>query len=438
MMVRLRPPALDLPDQAAVRWTSFTKIIREPEKNWPAQIYERAIIADRVGARTMALIADPEAAKTVLTGPQDLFPKWRIYERVIGSGSGREGLPAVSGGQWRRQRRAFSPMFRPEIADRLVPLFRSAAERSIAVWRKRGLAPRLDLTLEMTQLTLGIIWQVLFGADLQAEAPRFVTDAASRIYDGLLSGDVNAPPRVLAELATVAARRPPAPGIVPDNPFVAWSAIGDSGCGPPQPLTARELYDNARAILGAGHDTTALTLTWALWLIAQDRETQQRVHDEIDRAVGGGPVEDIHVPLLTFTGHVLSETLRLFPSALVTVRQSRDPIVLAALELPAATVLTVCIYALHRHRDLWNEPDLFWPDRFGAGEPNNRFAYMPFSVGPHACIGASLARREAIVILATILQQFRVTTDAAVHVKPHMSITLRPDRPVPLFLHERK
>src|SRR5205807_2457411 len=110
--------------------------------------------------------------------------------------------------------------------------------------------------------------------------------------------------------------------------------------------------------LAAGHDTTALTLTWTLWLVAQDLQTQQQMHSEVDRVVGNGSVQDHHIALLTFTDQVLSETLRLFPSAVVTVRQAREPVVLAGQALPAATVLAVCIYALHRHRAWWAEPDL--------------------------------------------------------------------------------
>jgi cytochrome P450 len=128
---------------------------------------------------------------------------------------------------------------------------------------------------------------------------------------------------------------------------------------------------------------------------------------------------------------------RSFPPAFVTVRQSRDPIVLAGESLPAATVLAVCIYALHRHRGWWEEADLFRPDRFGAGEPRHRYAYLPFSAGRHACIGAAFAWKEAITIFAAILQRFRVSTDPAVPVRPRLSITLRPDREVPIVLHRR-
>jgi cytochrome P450 len=433
----LRPPALALPDQAAVRWTSLTKVIRLPEENWPAQICERPIIAGRIGDRAMALIADPEAAKTVLADPEEQFPKWRIYERVIGGGAGREGLSAASGAKSRRQRRAFGPMFRPDVASGLVPLFQRATARAIAAWTAQGCSVRLDAALEMTRLTLDIIWRVLFAADCEEQAPPVVARAADAIYAAQLDGDLDLPADKLVELADAAERRPPARGITPGNPFDGWSAACPHE--PPDGLTRQELYDNARNFLGAGHETTALTLTWALWLIAQDGEAQQRIHAEIDQVVGAGPIEDAHLELLAFTGQVLSETLRLFPPALVTVRQCRDPVVLAGERLPAATVLAVCIYALHRHRSWWEEPELFRPDRFapGTGEPRHRYAYLPFSAGRHACIGAALGWKDAMTIFATILQRFRVTTDGAVPIRPHMTITLRPDRKVPIVLHLR-
>ena len=385
----------------------------------------------------MALIADPEAAKTVLGGSEEHFPKWRIYERVVGAGTGRESLSAASGAQWRRQRRAFGPMFRPEVASRLVPLFQRATEHAIAAWSAQGDAVRFDASLEMTRLTLDIIWRALFGADPESEPPPIVARAAAQIHAAQLRGDVNAPAARIAELADTASRWTPARGVMPGNPFDAWGAASNEE--PQAGLTRQELYDNARVFLGAGHETTALTLTWALWLVAQDLETQRRIHGEIDQMVGADPIEDAHTERLAFTGQVLSETLRLFPPALVTVRQSRDPIVLAGERLPAATVLAVCIYALHRHRRWWEVPDLFRPDRFapGSGEPRHRYAYLPFSAGRHACIGAALGWKEAVTIFATILQRFRVATDGAVPVRPRMTITLRPDREVPIVLHRR-
>lgn len=432
MTKRLTPPALLLPDQAAVSWTSFTKIIRQPEENWPAQICSLPLIAGRVGKRTIALVADPAAAKTVLSGPEEKFPRWRIYQQVVGSGTGRQSLSAATGAQWRRQRRAFSPMFRPEHAGLIFSLVQRHTARAIVAWM-RGDTVRIDACQEMTQLTLAVTWQTLFGPSentdtLLARVGREI-DAAQR------HGEINVPALKLAELADAAGHRGAQRGILPDNPFDNWDATTIDT--PSHGLSHQELYDNARIFLGAGYETAALTLTFALWLVAQDPETQRRIHDEVDNVLGTSAVEETHLPRLAFTTSVLNETLRLFPPAYVTVRQTREPIELAGERLPAATILAVCIYALHRHQDWWRDPNVFWPDRFGSGEPRHRYAFLPFSAGPHACIGAALGWREAVAIFTTILQHFQIATDNTTPLRPRAAITLRPDRQVPIILQRR-
>jgi cytochrome P450 len=431
MTARLRPPALDLPDAAAVRWNSFTKVVRQPQDHWPAQICQQPIIAKHLGKRAIALIADPDAAKTILAGPADSFPRWRIYQHVVGRGPGRESLSGADEPQWRKLRQAFTPMFRPEHVAGLTPLFQSAAARAVAAWQAQGETVQFDACLEMTRLTLDVIWRTLFGD----EPPPLVDNAAATIHEALLRSETVVQTDMLATLADAAVARAPSPGVLPDNPFDGWNAA--SGATAPGGLTRQELYDNARGFLGAGHETAALTLTWALWLAARDDETQRRIHDEIDAVAGAGAIEDAHLARLVFTGQVLNETLRLFPPAYVTVRSSRDEVVLAGERLPAGTVLVVCIYALHRHRQWWEEPETFWPDRFGAGEPRHRYAFLPFSAGRHACIGASLGWKETITIFATLMQHFRVSTDATVSIKLHTTATLRPEGPVPITLHRR-
>jgi cytochrome P450 len=295
----------------------------------------------------------------------------------------------------------------------------------------------MDASLAMTRLTLDITWQMLFGAGTHADAPPIVARAAPEIHAAQIRGEVNVPAAKMAELADEAARRVSTSGLVSPNPFHAWGAISERA--PKDDLSRQELYDNARAFLIAGHETTTLTLTWALWLVAQDVEAQRRIHDEIDQVVGAEPIEDAHIERLAFTGQVLNETMRLFSPALVTVRQSKDRIVLCGETLPAGTVLVVCIYALHRHRVWWKEPDLFRPDRFtsDSGEPRHRYAYLPFGIGQHACIGAAVGWKEVVTIFAAILQKFRVSTDDKA-VRPRVALTLRPDREVPIAFHLRR
>src|SRR5262249_50048607 len=150
--------------------------IRLPQENWPAQICERPIIVGRSSKRAIALIADPESAKTVLTGSADKFPRWRIYQHVVGRGAGRESLSAADGGPWRRLRKAFSPMFRPEHLSQLMPQFQRATARAAVTWRAQGDAASVDISLEMTRLTLHIIWRLLLGDSMLSLVDRVAAE----------------------------------------------------------------------------------------------------------------------------------------------------------------------------------------------------------------------------------------------------------------------
>ena len=435
MSVGLRPPALILPETAAVRWTSFVKAIREPEVNWPAQILERPVIAAAVGGRVMALVADPEAARTILAGSEEDFPKWRIYDRVVSRGVGRNSLSGLEGERWRAQRRVFGAFFRPERLAASAPAYRNAAARAVDGWAAVGGEVRLDAGLEMTRITLDAIWRIVFGTRFDQSCPALIS-VAGLVYAALQRGDLDEASRRLDALARAPLGEARREGGAAGNPFVRLGS--GEGAGAPDTLSESELFDNARLFLRAGQETTSLTLTWALWLVGQDLETQGRVREEIDEVAGAGPIEPEHVERLVFTGQVLHEVMRLYPLPVV-VRQARHELVVAGERLPPGSILAVCIYALHRHRGLWEDPDAFRPDRFqpGSPEPRHRFAYLPFGAGRHSCVAATLGWAEAVTVLATILKSFRVRTDLAVPVRPRMAITLRPDRETAIVLQPR-
>jgi cytochrome P450 len=435
-LTRGRPPALDLPDQMSVRWTSLTKIIRNPEQNWPRQILERPIIVGKINQATLALIADPEAAKTVLTGAEDHFPKWKIYDRVFARGLGRQGLSVVQGEQWLRQQKALAPMFRPDRVSHLAAFSRKATEQSCAEWLKQGTDIRIDAAAEMTMITLRAIWAHMFGTVDGDLGPPSLARVAAEISAAQVLNRVNEPPARYTELALEAQQRARSLSVRPSTPF---AALGDPELAG-GPLSPAELFDNTRLFLGAGSETTALTLTWALWLIGHAPEIQCSAQKEIDQIVGTEPVTVEHVGRLTFVGQVLNETLRLCPPSVVVVRQARDAETLAGERLPSGSILAVCLYALHRHRLWWDAPAEFRPERFAAGapEPRHPFAFLPFSAGRHACIGKQAGWVEAVTVLATILRHFDVVADSAVVVKPRVSITMRPDRETPVLLHPRR
>lgn len=428
MLEPLPVPRLRLPDKGSIRWTSFTKVMFRPEENWPAQICDLPLVTGHVGERSMALIADPDAARTVLAGSEEQFPRWRTYGQFASRAVGRQSMLATSGPQWRRQRRTFGPMFGPEQTNQFVALFHGATKRATAAWSARGVK-EIDVFREMRRITLGNIWQVLLGSDASSELPAAVAAAADEIHAAQLGNDN----RALAKHLTAIVDEARAGAAIPNLLAGDAAAASSTRC---KSLMRQEIYDNARLLLAVGHESTALTLTWALWLLARDHEIQRQVHHEIDRVIGRGRIEAFQLPALEFTASALKETLRLFPALPTVARQSTAPIVLGGTSLPAKTVLVVCIYALQRHHRWWSEPEQFRPQRFAAGEPKHRYAYLPFSTGRHTCIGNVFGWTESLTILATILQQFRVDTTQEIRISPRAEL-LCPDRQVRVNLCDR-
>jgi cytochrome P450 len=432
MTDRLRPPALDLPDISEVRWTSFTKAIREPERNWPAQICERPIHVGHVGERAMALVADPEAVRAILTGPESRFIKWRIYDRVVAAGAGRRNISATEGADCLRQRRILAPMLAPDAVPDLAPLFQQAALRAVDSWR-RGAETRIDAGLETTRITLDVIWRLIRGAPAYGPVAAAVDQAARAAYAAQVEQRINDAAGHLAPLLCPVSG-PHSEAEVRANPFLALGQppLADA-------LSADEVRDNARLFLNAGHETTTLTLTWTLWLLGRDPEAQARVRAEIDAVTGGAPLTPDQLPRLAFTGQVVNETMRLLPPGPIVVRQATGEETLCGETLPQGSLWAVCVYGMHRNAALWEDPHDFRPDRFapGSAEPRHRFAYLPFSAGRHGCIGSAFGWAEALTVLACILQAFEVEADPGVDLRPRMAITLRPNGPAPLRLTPR-
>ena len=183
----------------------------------------------------------------------------------------------------------------------------------------------------------------------------------------------------------------------------------------------------------AGHETTATALFWALYVLALDPTTQDRLAAEV-RAAGG--TQDI--TKLPFTRAVVDETMRLYPPAFLVARAAAGPDVVAGHQVIAKDVILIAPWLLHRHEKLWTDPNAFKPERFMPGTPPpDRFAYMPFGAGPRICIGAHFAIVEAVLALAKIVGTFRVELADDLPVMPIGIVTTQPDRS-PLFRIARR
>jgi cytochrome P450 len=189
----------------------------------------------------------------------------------------------------------------------------------------------------------------------------------------------------------------------------------------------------------AGHETTALTLFWSLYLLASSPADQERMAEEV-RAVDLSPDGAADgLAKLPFTKAVVNESLRLYPPAYALARIARGPDQLGDVAVPRGSLVVIAPWVLQRHRRLWKDPDAFNPSRFLEGAPlAHRYAYMPFGAGPRICIGAQLALTEACLVLATTIQRFHVTLADTRPVLPAAVIVTHPDHAAMFRLRARK
>jgi unspecific monooxygenase len=222
-------------------------------------------------------------------------------------------------------------------------------------------------------------------------------------------------------------------GAPPRDLFDLMGAARDPESG--AAFTDEQLGDQIATMILAGHETTATALFWALYLLALDPITQEQLAAEVQgAAITGAP----DVERLKFTRAVIDETMRLYPPAFLIARAAAGPDMIAGMPVKKNDIILIAPWLLHRHEKLWRDPNAFVPQRFMPGEPApDRFAYLPFGVGPRICVGAHFALVEATLALARIIGTFRVELIEKKPVLPVGVVTTQPDRS-PMFRITRR
>jgi cytochrome P450 len=204
-------------------------------------------------------------------------------------------------------------------------------------------------------------------------------------------------------------------------------------------LSEAEVKSNIITFIAAGHETTANALAWSLFLLSQSPEWSERVAAEARRELGPGHAREGVVDRLVETRAVVEEAIRLYPPLAAISREAIAADELAGETIAAGTTVVIAPYVLHRHRRLWDDPDLFDPTRFlpPAREAIDRYAYLPFGAGPRICIGATFALQEATLVLATVMRRFRLQVAPGFAVWPLQRVTLRPRGGLPMRITAR-
>jgi cytochrome P450 len=423
-------------------WDSFRTARRNVLELIPQVATEVPILSGRTGKR-WHMVMDPGALRRILKDRPEDYPKSDVTKLILAPAIG-ESLFIAEGAHWHWQRRAVAPVFAPRHVTALGPVMTAAAERACARLAQQPDGAPADLFAEMVATTFEVISDMTFsgGEGFDRTAVHRAIDAyiASTARVSIL--DVLGAPmwvprparlvnaRAMREMkrmadAVIDSRRAgPKTGEIPDLLDLLIEAEDPETR---RRMTTTELRDNLLTFIVAGHETTALTLGWALYLCAFDPAVQDRARAEAQGVLGRRAATAADLPRLPYLRQIIDEALRLYPPAGFLSRTARVRDSLCGRQIEPGDTVMLPLYALHRSRLHWRDPDRFDPDRFAPGTPHDRFAYLPFGGGPRICVGASFALQEAVIVLASLLARFRFAPVPGREPRPVLILTLRPE-----------
>jgi cytochrome P450 len=394
------------------------------------------------------LLTDPDGIEHVLSTNS------RNYRKPDLDGEGLDGLLGdglltSEGDHWLRQRRRIQPAFRPEQQKRYAETMVEDARELAATWH-HGDAVEVDRA--MSRLTLRIIVETVLGAELggmEREISEALVDVGRRFRSDdvrtFVPEEIPIPRNVRYRLGERRLER------------VVWDVIrqrerGDADGGDVLGLLlqAREagaadiddeqLRDEVLTMLLAGHDTTALTLTYSWYLLSEHPEVERQFHAELDSVLDGRDPTAADLPDLDYTEQIVKESMRLYPPVYTVYREALEDDSVAGFHLSAGRIVSMPQWVVHRDPRWWDDPEAFRPERWSdeatageseeSGDDRPAYAYYPFGGGPRRCIGEGFALREAKLVLATIGRRFSLGYRG--HEPPELipMVTLHPEPPV--------
>jgi cytochrome P450 len=406
----------------------------------PALSYRQPIVSGEMLMR-WHMLADPAGMKQVMLDRLANYPKSEIMKRMLRPAIGNS-LFNAEGADWKWQRQAVAPVFTHRNVMALAPAMTATAARTCE--RLKACGGRAELVGQMLTATFDVICDVALSGREHFDSETFShaitayfrTAGRASLLDflgipawfprpGLLLAGSSV--RTMHEMvaAAIEARRkqtaPPA-----DDLLAHMLEAQDPESG--QRMSRDELVFNMQFFIVAGHETTALALSWGLYLLANVPAEQDRVRMQARAVLDGRPAGPEDLAALPLVKQVLEEAMRLYPPVGLLARTVVNEDQLCGRIMRPNDILFLPIWALHRHQLLWDRPEQFLPDRFDPanGAPKHKYQYLPFGAGPRVCVGADFAMMQAQIILATLLQNFRFRP-ARPAPRPVMMMTVRPE-----------
>jgi cytochrome P450 len=403
-----------------------------------------------LGPMSIVLVSHPDLVEEILVTQNKRWLKdkyLKLLHPVLG-----DGLLSSEGDFWRRQRRLAQPAFHRDRIAGYAEVMAQRAEELADRWSARS-GEKRDVHADMMRLTLEIVAETLFGTNVEAQA-----EIVGQALEGTLAyvasplefflpqlRDVKTPNRRRFDKGVVdldkvvygiieARRKSPNPE-ARDLLAMLANARDEDGKG----MSDRQLRDECMTLFLAGHETTALNLSWTFWLLSQNPDKEKKLYEELRDVLGDRSPTLADVPSLPYTAHVLMESLRLYPPAWSLGREAKEDNDVGGYRVPAGEQVWFCPWSIQRDTRWFSRPDEFRPERwendFAKSLP--KYAYFPFGGGPRLCIGQAFAQIEGVLLLATLCRSFRLEIDRRDAPTPEPSVTLRPKRGLRARIIER-
>lgn len=422
---------------------------------WSEDSFRFQFMHRKIFNRTICIANTPELVKEVFITKKDIYdrksPQMRkALEPVIG-----DGLFISDGEIWKQRRQLQHGLFTSQHVTRYTEVMTATSQEMVEQWASLPAGSEVSVLAEMGKLTSEVIARTLFGQSLGDDTATAVittfADFQRAIEQIQFSNFLGLPPwmpftgvnmgmaRKSAKklhgivdgvIASSLKERPK--GTLLDGLLSANEASGGEA------ISLEGIRNELIVLFMAGHETTANALSWVWYLLSQSPEVEAKLHAELDSVLNGRlPTYDDYEKL-EYTRAVFEETMRLYPPVPILSREAGEDDMIRGKAIPKGSLMLVVPWLLHRHQAYWDNPDHFIPERFLA--PNKRpdkFVYLPFSVGPRTCIGKMFGMVEAVMVIATLAQRFRLTLPQGTEVKHECRLTLRPLGGLPMKLEAR-
>jgi cytochrome P450 len=451
-LVGLSPPPL--------KAASFLQTVRATRGNAfeiiPLEAYQQPYYLSEWLIGKVLILSDPEGVRRVLLDNVANYPKEALGDEFFTAMFG-EGLLSAPPAKWRTHRKVMAPSFGTKTVESYAPAMADTTVAFARHWDALPESSEIDIAEEMKSLTLKIICRTMFSSDaeeLSRYAGAALEFAQASMEFGLLDViPVIGPWRIRrkqdairehfkgldAAIYRLISEREKNRDEAPKDFLTRLIAAKDpdDGVG----MSAAEVRDEVVTIFMAGHETTAVTMTWVWYLLSQHPNEEAALHEELDRVLGGRTPTAEDLPNLPYTRMIIEEAMRLYPPAPgISIRVAKEADEVSGFKVTPGLAIMIAPWVLHRHRRVWDNPERFEPTRFAkqASEGRPRFAYLPFGGGPRICIGATLAITEAILILAVLAQRFRLRLKEGQRIELQTRITLRPKNGIAVHLERRR